>query len=194
MNDNLEIYGGFVGNEPINITGFRSRNSAANITILSGEIGDPEEIDDNSWHIVRAEYVSASAIIDGFTIRDAYANDAPELIENVVETEGVGGGLVVLGGPTGINPAVSAVFLRLRFTNNSALGGAGVFMQAGANNEPQFRNCRWDNNHAEGGGGAMVIAAFTTGFAAKPKFYNCLFHDNTAGAAGTATGRRPSAG
>jgi hypothetical protein len=185
MDDDLEIYGGFIGSGNIDPAAFLARDSVANVTILSGEIGDLGEVDDNTWHIVTGNAVGNTAIIDGFTIRDAYAVDAPELIENDPETEGVGGGLVVLGGPGPSTNVVQAVFLRLRFTNNTALSGAGAFIRAGQTNAPQFRNCRWDNNSASSGGTAVLVAG-NNSFGSNPVFYNCLFYDNTAGGTGSA--------
>jgi hypothetical protein len=162
------------------LLGFRQRNPATNITILSGDIDGNNTLDDeNSYHVVTANAVDNTAIIDGFTITMGYAVDAPELVNNEPSTEGAGGGLAVIGGP-GLADPVTAVFLRLHFTNNTAVQGAGVYIRAGENNTPQWRNCRWDANHATASGGCVQVEASATGFPATPVFYNCLFHDNLA--------------
>ena len=62
MKDGVDVYGGFAGNE----TNLEERDYVANLTVLSGEIGNAESTSDNSMNVVLA----ANNIIDGFTIRD----------------------------------------------------------------------------------------------------------------------------
>jgi predicted outer membrane repeat protein len=62
MKDDVDVYGGFAGNE----TKLEARDYVANVTILSGEIGNKKSTKDNSSNVV----VAANSIIDGFTIRD----------------------------------------------------------------------------------------------------------------------------
>lgn len=52
------IYGGFMGNELLRSQRDWSRNS----TVLSGEIGDPARLSDNSYHVVTG---ADNAVIDG---------------------------------------------------------------------------------------------------------------------------------
>ena len=58
-------------------TAREQRNPAANVTILSGDIGAPGNSSDNSYHVVTADStVTASAVLDGFKITGGYANGA----------------------------------------------------------------------------------------------------------------------
>jgi hypothetical protein len=103
--------------------------------------------------------------------------DAPKLVSGQTVSAGAGGGLVILGAAD-VDHGNSAVFLRLRFTNNEAARGAGVYVhllvrQFGA---VQWRNCVWDNNH----GGGMFAAGGNT------LLINPLFHDNTSDGVGAA--------
>ena len=61
MRSGVGVYGGFLGREVVRDV----RDWKANKTILSGEIGDPSSVDDNSHSIVRG---AAKAVLDGFTI------------------------------------------------------------------------------------------------------------------------------
>lgn len=62
----VDLYGGFAGHE-----GLRSeRDPEINLTVLSGEIGDPDNKEDNSYHVVTS---ADNTIIDGFTIINGYA-------------------------------------------------------------------------------------------------------------------------
>ena len=68
MKNGVEIYGGFVGNE----TMLSQRNWTANPTILSGDIGTVSINTDNSFRIINNSGLGPTAVLDGFTIRDAY--------------------------------------------------------------------------------------------------------------------------
>lgn len=63
LRSNIATYGGFVGNE----TTRNQRNPELNATILSGEIG-ASALTDNAYHVVRAEDVDDTAVLDGFHI------------------------------------------------------------------------------------------------------------------------------
>ena len=60
----VEVYGGFAGDE----TAIYSRDARNNITILSGEIGDEESKEDNSFSVVYFSNSCEETILDGFTI------------------------------------------------------------------------------------------------------------------------------
>lgn len=68
----VEVYGGFFGDE----VELEDRDIVANETVLSGEIGTPS-VTDNSNNVVRFFQLSGNpALLDGFTLRHGYANDA----------------------------------------------------------------------------------------------------------------------
>src|SRR5690349_20153974 len=63
------LYGGFAGFE----SDLEDRNPAENITILSGDIGNHNDVDDNSYHVVIVSSQVQDVEISGFTIRDGNA-------------------------------------------------------------------------------------------------------------------------
>lgn len=113
----VAIYGGFNGTE----TYRHQRNWAANASVLSGEIGDPQQKSDNIYHVVTAistteEPIDERTILDGFTITGGYANYDDGFREK-------GGGLLNISGhPTLIN---------LNFIDNYALNHGGAIATQG---------------------------------------------------------------
>jgi predicted outer membrane repeat protein len=67
--EGVAVYGGFSGNE----RELDDRDWIANPTILSGDIGQPGQVEDNSYHVV---VVHEAVVVDGFTIRDGYSLNA----------------------------------------------------------------------------------------------------------------------
>ena len=63
----LEIYGGYPN-------GGGTRDPKTFISILSGDIGNPGDDSDNSYHVVVAYDVDDTAILDGFTITKGQAD------------------------------------------------------------------------------------------------------------------------
>ena len=81
LENNLALYGGFAGTE-IHLS---QRNYLTNQTILSGDIDDNNSYDIR--YLVKAYDVNQSAVIDGFTIKNAslvgiYVEDASPVIRN----------------------------------------------------------------------------------------------------------------
>jgi hypothetical protein len=65
LKNGVGIYGGFAGTETMR----SQRNTAANVTILSGDLGTVGDATDNSYHVVTSDgTVTATGILDGFTI------------------------------------------------------------------------------------------------------------------------------
>lgn len=152
----VAVYGGFAGTE----TSLGQRNPAVNVTILSGDIGTPDDPSDNSYHVLDGSDLDATALLDGVTISGGNANG--------VYPDDAGGGLrAACGGPT---------FVNCRFTGNvGAYGGALVNRHGGA---PRFTNCAFSGNSATIEGGAAYIQA------GAPLFTGCTFTTNTAPAVG----------
>lgn len=166
LKNDVAIYGGFNGSE----TARDQRNYAANVTILSGDIGAPGVITDNTYHVVYAENVSNTGILDGFTIQDGYASSAPANFQD-------GGGisfrsagatlrnLVVRycrasdgGGMSArFNPPSPIVLQNITFQDNVALpnryGGGFTTDQAGM---ITFEQCQFIGNSAQYGGGLII--------------------------------------
>jgi len=70
LKNDIAIFGGFLGNEALQ----SDRNPQLNVTILSGDIGEPGDFADNSIHVVQARNINSTAILDGFTIYGGNAN------------------------------------------------------------------------------------------------------------------------
>ena len=66
LRSGVGLYGGFTGDEDLR----DKRDPEINPTVLSGEIGDPNNREDNSYHVVTS---ADNTITDGFTIINGYA-------------------------------------------------------------------------------------------------------------------------
>lgn len=130
LKNGVSIYGGFNGSE----TQLEQRNINNNLTVLSGEIGNPNDNTDNSYHVVTAENVDTSTILDGFTVTRGNAN---RFIDND------GGGIFTESG----NPT----FRNLVITDNRADATGGGFFNADSN--PILINVTFQANEAGDGGG-----------------------------------------
>lgn len=71
MKSRVEIYGGFDATESV----LEDRNWEANVTTLSGDIGTIDVSTDNSYHVMRADGVNATAHLDGFTVEKRCQDD-----------------------------------------------------------------------------------------------------------------------
>ena len=146
---NVATLGGFNGTE----TSASQRDPALNVTILSGDIGNPGVFSDNSVRLVWAgSTANSTAILDGFTITGANANASVDR----------GAGLFSDGSP---------VIRNCKFIGNFATWqGSAVY----SNDPITFENCEFRNNSGATQGGAVHINAggLTT-------FTDCLFRNNT---------------
>ena len=132
MKQGVSMFGGFPDSgEPT----MDDRDPAAYETILSGDIGILDDINDNSYHVVKG---AADAALDGFVITQGNANGGG--------LNGYGGGLYIeQQGPT-INNCV--------FIDNHAVefGGGGFAYNVTSPNLPLFDTCKFIGNTAKSGG------------------------------------------
>ncbi len=165
LQNGLGIYGGFVGTETMR----SQRDPAAHQTILDGDIGTIGNASDNSQHVVVAENVNSTAILDGFTIRNGNADvDSTFFVHT-------GGGMRNLNS----TPTVA----NCRFENNSAAWyGGGMYNESAS---PSVSNCVFDSNTVNPanfpGGGAMANR-----FGSAPQVSTSTFTNNFAGYVGGA--------
>ena len=165
--DSVKIFGGFIGNE----TTRNERNWHQNKTILSGDIGLNGTPTDNTFHIVIADRVSDSTVLDGFIIEFGYADGAG--------TSAEGAGLLNLGAGAGKSePHIKNCVFRNHF---ATANGAAVMNKAngGGRADAVFENCMFQLNHADQRGGAVYNDGSGTGVA-NPTFINCAFANNSA--------------
>ena len=134
---NIAVYGGFSGNE----TSRNERNASAHLTVLSGDIGTPNNVIDNSYHVV---IPSTGSTLSGFTIRDGNANR-----NYTNDDRGKGAGLWA--------DSSNIIISDCNFSNNiSYQGGAGVYLKEV---NASFLNCVFSTNTTSStgsGGGAFL--------------------------------------
>ena len=152
LKSNVALYGGFAGNEASR----ENRDWQANETILSGNIGSPEDALDNTYHVVSAlSDTDSTTILDGFYVRYGYSAWTGEnypYFPNV--NPDCGGGLYVNAG----SPTVRNVIFR----SNIGVAGAGMYVASGS---PTLTNVTFQANRAvleqnrnkgDGGGGLYL--------------------------------------
>ena len=191
LTDNIEVYGGFAGDE----TDLEQRDWNNNETILSGDIGVVDDSTDNSYHVVVG---ADNAVLDGFIIIHGNANGT--------SADNWGGGL--------LNNGISSMNINnCTFKNNTAGegGGAENYFCSGI---IYYDNCVFDNNTATSGGGiashdtptdvryclfiknsATVLyggAMYNWGAFSSANVINCTMYDNTATESGGAIHNRAS--
>jgi len=156
LKNGVAIYGGFAGSETL----LSQRNPAANVSILSGDIGTAGVATDNSYHVVTADgTVTASGILDGFTITAGRADSG------VDPTDRGGGVYTILGSPA---------FVRCTFSANHASNrGGGVRVASGS---PSFTDCTFQGNTASTAG-----AGLSAGSVGSLQVRRCVFRGNTVG-------------
>lgn len=155
INEGITLLGGFVGNEVSKL----QRNWENNPSVLSGNIGDLNSADDNSFNVVYTRNVN-QVTVDGFTI--CFGNAA-----NSNETEQEGHRTST--GAAWYNEAsqgIHAVQIKnCTFQDNKSNYAAGLYnvATAGAVNNSTIVNCKFKQNNAQVEGGAMMNVANNNG-------------------------------
>ncbi len=161
LRSGLALYGGFSGAE----TGRDQRDSQANPTILSGDVGQDDVYGypvwyqgwnihtANSVHVVTAAGADSTAVLDGFTIMAGYS------------TFETGAGLLVTGG----GPTIANCTFWRNLAGFSHGGGLSVQDSAAT-----FTGCAFSENYVHLGQGA---GALVTG-ASPATFTDCTFTAN----------------
>jgi predicted small secreted protein len=173
MKNNLTVYGGFpnTGNPT-----FAQRNTIINITILSGDIGIPNDATDNSYHVIsNAAGLTNTAILDGFVISNGNANGTSSF-------RNVGGAM--LNNPAGASNTCNPKIDNCIFKNNSASLNGGAIYNNGvtATASPIFINCVFQNNTATNG--AVFYNDGSTSGVSNPIITNATFTENMASTSG----------
>lgn len=167
MKENIEIYGGFAGNE-VNL---EDRYFVNNPTLISGDIGTPNDNSYNTYHVIITE---KDCVIDGFAIANGNANadrldrcgggiymfgDVATIkncsfYDNYAE-EGGAIYIVNINGASGTPTADIVTIEHCSFTNNEANYGGAIVLRVGASSN--ITESEFLNNHAEWRGGAIYI-------------------------------------
>jgi len=161
----VKVYGGFLGTEET----LEERNTEANITILSGEIGDAAVAEDNSYSVVYFSNVSAATVLDGFVITGGYADGLVEGAD--LSTCGAG---VFNNGEAG---ASSPIIANCLFLENFSREGAAIYNYANEGEaSPTISDCKFVYNRSDFNGGAIFNDGnFGT---CNPTIKNCSFEGN----------------
>lgn len=205
LKKDVAIYGGFAGTE----TNRLNRNFTANLTVLSGNIGDQATDLDNAYHVVVASGDLGTARLDGFTVTKGYTNGtgtgssvsvngnsipptrSPGIInyyssatyENLIITDNVNGSTDQSAGAIYILYG-SPIYNKVKFINNkttSTSGGAVfIFSAVATPSKPIFNEVDFSGNEGSSGG-AIVLST-----AAAPTFNKCTFTGNKATTTGGA--------
>lgn len=155
LRSGVRLFGGFQGqSRPSGAeTSLEQRNPTIYPSVLSGEIGNPDDVSDNVATIVEAIDVGSGAVLDGFTIERGFSPYG-------------GAGLYCQRA----SPVIRNCYFRDHFTAGS---GAAAVLYDGSS--PTFDLCRFENNVATGAGGA--IAAFDQ---SSPVLTTTIFVNNSA--------------
>ncbi|MBL7152457.1 MAG: S8 family serine peptidase [Phycisphaerae bacterium] len=175
------LYGGFAGTE----TSRDQRDWTVYETILTGDINQPNDQNDNSYHVVIG---ADKTILDGFTIKGGNA-DAPSpdnrgagIYNFVVSFSNIRNCMIIdnnstnVGGGMYNSYASSCTVSACTFAGNSALQGGGMYNVNSS--DVTVSGCTFAGNSACSGGGAHNVnnAGITVS--------GCKFTDNCSSASG----------
>ncbi len=148
--DDVAIYGGFAGNEAY----LHERDWHAQPTVLSGDIGTVGNDADNVYHVVTAQGVGSTALLDGFVITGGRATGE--------DTAGWGGGIYI--------GSASPTLRALALLGNTADQGGGMYSTGSS---PVLANAVLSGNAATTGGGLYNEVG-------SPALINVTFSENSA--------------
>ncbi|MFT5422258.1 MAG: hypothetical protein ACI89L_000015 [Phycisphaerales bacterium] len=163
---NVTVAGGYAGSLAVNGD---DRDTIANETVLSGEIGAAGATD-NSYHVTRAFSVGGPVFLDGLTIADGNANYLSS------SDNRRGGGLYLLLGDATITDCT--------FTNNYGVDGGAIHANMST---LAVHGSSFDGNSAKYGGGVYQISTGVT-------ITGTAFTGNTASSTGGAFRRTGGTG
>ena len=194
LKNGVAIYGGFAGTETVRSQ--RNSDPATNGTVLSGDIGTVGSNGDNSYHVVVANFVLNTAVLDGFTITGGnangstlnfgggiYVNDSYPTLTNLVISQNTatnaGGGMYIVSNETLRANYKAPALNKVTISNNTAPRGGGIYVQ---NSNPKLTDVALTSNTAtNGAGGGMNTQVLnTTDEYSQPELTNVTFSGNSA--------------
>ncbi|MNJ92952.1 hypothetical protein D3C87_106290 [compost metagenome] len=143
---NIKVYGGFIGTE----TSISGRNLQANITTISGNIGNVASSGDNSYHLLviwpkNEAVINNQTVIDGIIFKDANANSGSVINQELPLYMG------------------AAIFACIQDFDQK--------------NYPIISNCKFLDNYANQGGAAIYYDGMLAS-AEQIKIQDCVFENN----------------
>ncbi|SMC58582.1 choice-of-anchor Q domain-containing protein [Moheibacter sediminis] len=162
----IEIYGGYPN-------GGGAREVKTNPTILSGDIGNPNDISDNSYHVMVMTGTSSGAnqvVIDGLILTKGNATNGTQFTYNgVLTNQSEGGGLLLReNGNIGDKIIVRNCIIK----ENVASVAGGLYLWASS--ALIHHTIISDNSAIASGGGVFIYSTQS------PKIVNSLIYNNTA--------------
>lgn len=187
MISGVALYGGFGGTE----SDASERDHAANPTILSGDLNGNDGPgfagnDENSWHVVTADGVDETAVLDGLTITGGHANGTDDSTcfggvnhgfpcnsdlvcgpqGTCVSPDGVGAGITAVAGrPTIVDCTITDNFAEFQ--------AGGIMLKTGSH--ATILRSTFTGNRAGDNGGAMYLGG------SSPLVQDCHFEGNEGG-------------
>ena len=163
LRSGVALFGGFDGTE----TARDERDWDTHLTVLSGDIGTPDDKTDNSYHVVTGSGTDASAVLDGFTITAAYA-DGPT-------PRNRGGGMRNVSG----SPTVRHCIFRANEARRSSQAALGAGMFHDQQSSPRLDSVRFEHNMSQSQSGGLGNRNRSS-----PVLRNVVFFENEAGLLG----------
>ncbi|MBK8965416.1 MAG: hypothetical protein IPM36_01815 [Lewinellaceae bacterium] len=173
LRNGIRVFGGFAGTE----TQLNQRDWAAHPTVLSGDIGAPNDSTDNSYNLLYLTKTGMSTRIDGIVLERANANN-PDNVNVFAHERGHSGSAIYLDGQGAGNFAYLTL-ANCTIRNNRADHFGAVYANGRDNGKTAVRieNCRVENNQAFFKGGALVVE----NYALQPEAFhleNTVFSQN----------------
>lgn len=179
LKSGVKVYGGFSGTE----SQLDQRNPAANITVLSGDIGASGNHSDNAHHVVLSIKTDAQTLLDGFTIIHGTADGVGSVSVNGINVIRYSGGGIYAN-------QSNTVFRNVRVLNNKSLGGDDYYGNGGgifaSNSELTIEDSEVSENAAErvpdkaGGTSGAIYIAGSANIRAKLNLTRVKIEKNTA--------------
>lgn len=179
LTNNIKLYGGFAPGE----TDTTTRNFVLNETILSGDIGTPDDKTDNCYNVLQSGLINV-AYINGLTVtrgNDSYAGGGAGLKNTSLsmkvshcifsENEATNGGIGSGGGILNEVPGTLYISYSSFLSNVSVSQGGGILSETGG--RAKIDHCTFKDNKSANGAGIHITD--NTGFSSVS---SCIFSGN----------------
>ncbi|HSR33546.1 MAG TPA: right-handed parallel beta-helix repeat-containing protein, partial [Anaerolineae bacterium] len=188
LKNGVALYGGF--DPSVGDVDWEDRDWVNNVTILSGELGDPGNAD-NSYHVFyhpSASALDSTAVLDGFKITGGNASGGSQhnwgggmhnrdSSPTVANCTFAGNSATQYGGGMFNFFSCSPAVTNCTFSDNSAYRGGGMYSHVSS---PAVTNCTFSGNSAGVDGGGMYNDN------SSPQLTNCTFSGNSTSGSGGA--------
>ncbi len=169
----VRLFGGFTGIE----TDLGQRDWKNNFTILSGDIGIPDDSTDNSYNVVQMWNPDFGTLLDGFVVEKGNANF--ETMETIPQESNLqcGGGIYIMGAAGIAYPGIIHCTFRKNVSKNA---GGAVYINGleSGSIAPSFMDCLFIDNYTVGSGGGVYRSGSSNWEVID--FKDCIFEGNYA--------------